>query len=65
MRKKLREAAENTVEEKELDPLEEEAKNMVLYILFRAHHLIRTQKIEGIYSLHGKKYITVLFKTFC
>lgn len=56
MRRKLKEAFENAGEEKKVDPVEEEAKNMVLYLLFRAHHLIRTQKIEGIFSLHGKKY---------
>ena len=39
----------------EIAAIESECKNWVLFILFKTHHLLRTQTKEGIYSLHGKK----------
>lgn len=39
---------------KELAEMEIEARDNVVYILFKLHHMLRTKQIEGIYSLHGK-----------
>lgn len=40
--------------DEEIEELEIASKKEVLYILFKAHHLLRTYQIEGIYSNHGK-----------
>lgn len=49
------EQAFKKMEEQRMDELEEEAKQWVLYILFKLHHLGRTTQREGIYSIHGQK----------
>lgn len=36
---------------------DEDAMKLVLYILFKLHHLIRTKSIEGVFSLHGTQYV--------
>lgn len=36
--------------------LGEECKRWVLYILFKTHHLLRTNCREGVCSTHGSKY---------
>lgn len=64
MRRKLKEAFENAGEEKKVDPVEEEAKNMVLYLLFRAHHLIRTQKLKEYFLCMEKSMVFSYFEIF-
>lgn len=44
----------------ELEQRENEAKEWILYILFKLHHLLRTHQISGIYSLPRTRYDRVI-----
>nr|CAD7568818.1 unnamed protein product [Timema californicum] len=48
------------VEASKIDVLELEAKQWVFYILFKLHHLLRTQALPGIYSLPNTAKLSVL-----
>ncbi|CAG2058806.1 unnamed protein product [Timema podura] len=48
------------VEASDIDILEQEAKQWVFYILFKLHHLLRTQALPGIYSLPNTVKLSVL-----
>nr|CAD7400891.1 unnamed protein product [Timema cristinae] len=48
------------VEASKIDALELEAKQWVFYILFKLHHLLRTQALPGIYSLPNTVKLSVL-----
>lgn len=40
-----------------MQPSNEDSMKLVVFILFKLHHLIRTECIEGIYSLRGTQYV--------
>lgn len=42
---------------KSMSEKEEESKKMVLFTLFKIHHLLRTEQREGVYSIHNSRYI--------
>ncbi|KAF2885940.1 hypothetical protein ILUMI_20235 [Ignelater luminosus] len=59
IQRQMKEAFEN-MEKIKSRQMEKEAREWVLYILFKLHHLIRTQVQEGIYSLHGRKELSII-----
>lgn len=40
---------------KSVSEQEEESRKMVLFTLFKVHHLLRTEHREGIYSIHNSR----------
>ncbi|XP_063236641.1 spermatogenesis-associated protein 17-like isoform X2 [Bacillus rossius redtenbacheri] len=48
------------VEDRMKDELEEEAREWVLFVLFKLHHLLRTHSQPGIYSLQGSMELSDL-----
>lgn len=53
----------DSITQEEIDEIEEEARKNVLFYLFKLHHLLRTNAIEGIYSKHGTTYVFYLYHT--
>ncbi|XP_022905197.2 spermatogenesis-associated protein 17-like [Onthophagus taurus] len=51
---RMNEKGLGALDEDQRRKLGDECRQWVLYILFKTHHLVRTEVIEGIYSEHGQ-----------
>lgn len=66
MREYFEQMKAQEMEKVEEKPKEEAAMKMVLFILFKIHHLLRTKCLEGIYSVHGTEYVfCVVILSYC
>lgn len=57
------ESTKNQFESKDSNQMENEAKKMVLFILFKVHHLLRTDR-EGILSDYNSRLVNRFISYF-